>query len=426
MPGQQTAAAVIGSQYCAQGEQIFFVNEKWASLSGDDFNILDSNKQIVFRMDSSAFSIKQHRVLKTVKGHPVCSLKKKLLSGRQPTWYISSGSHASDKDRLAVIKKDTYNGAHSASLFLSNNTTQFFAQPIADYSARGDFGNRSFCIYHGMAPVAEIMRNFSTAEKNNWNGQSGGMGGFSSGFPGQQQQSSQGFGQQGFSQNMGSQPYGQQNYNGNQPTPGQQPFGSTGFGQQGGPSSAVVSPHYCTQTEQVFFLKEKLASLSGDDFDILDANNSPAFKMQASAVSLAEKRVLKNAQNQPVCSLKKKLMSSTGTWYISTGSSAGDKERVAIIKKDMFNNAHSASAFLQANNSQHFAQPVPDYSAQGDINNRSFFIYRGSVPVAEVMRSVSSQEKYSGKNSYALRVSPGTDCAFMIAFCITIDELFND
>ena len=78
MPGQQTAAAVIGSQYCAQGEQIFFVNEKWASLSGDDFNILDSNKQIVFRMDSSAFSIKQHRVLKTVKGHPVCSLKKKV------------------------------------------------------------------------------------------------------------------------------------------------------------------------------------------------------------------------------------------------------------------------------------------------------------------------------------------------------------
>ena len=79
-----------------------------------------------------------------------------LLSGRQPTWYISSGSHASDKERLAVIKKDTYNGAHSASLFLSNNTTQFFAQPIADYSARGDFSNRSFYIYHGMAPVAEV------------------------------------------------------------------------------------------------------------------------------------------------------------------------------------------------------------------------------------------------------------------------------
>ena len=87
-----------------------------------------------------------------------------LMSGKHPTWYISSGAHASDKERLAVIKKDTYNGSHSASLFLSNNTTQFFAQPIADYSARGDFGNRSFFIYHGMAPVAEV-RSGSKAER---------------------------------------------------------------------------------------------------------------------------------------------------------------------------------------------------------------------------------------------------------------------
>lgn len=40
-----------------------------------------------------------------------------------------------------------------------------------------------------------------------------------------------------------------------------------------------------------------------------DGNNNPAFKMQSSAISLSEKRVLKNAQNQPVCSLKKKVRS---------------------------------------------------------------------------------------------------------------------
>ena len=87
--------------------------------------------------------------------------------------------------------------------------------------------------------------------------------------------------------------------------------------------------------------------------------------------------------NQRLCLLQ--LLSSTGTWYISSGSSAGDKERLATIKKDMYNNTHSASAFLQANTSQHFAQPVPDYSARGDLNNRSFFIYRGTAPVAEVL-----------------------------------------
>ena len=80
------------------------------------------------------------------------------------------------------------------------------------------------------------------------------------------------------------------------------------------------------------------------------------------------------------------LLSSKPTWYISSGASADDKQRIAVIKKDLFNNAHSASVFLNANTSQHFAQPVPDYSARGDFTNRSFFIYRGAAPVAEVRR----------------------------------------
>ena len=83
MPGQQVVqapAAIVGAQYCAQGEQIFFVNEKWASLSRDDFSILDSHKQPVLQMDSSVFSVKQKRVLKTTTGKAVCSLKKKVVS----------------------------------------------------------------------------------------------------------------------------------------------------------------------------------------------------------------------------------------------------------------------------------------------------------------------------------------------------------
>ena len=75
---------------------------------------------------------------------------------------------------------------------------------------------------------------------------------------------------------------------------------------------------------------------------------------------------------------------SSGTWYISSGSSAGDRDRLATIKKGTVNNINSANVFLQGNSSQHFAQPVPDYAARGDFTARSFFIYRGTIPVAEV------------------------------------------
>ena len=42
------------------------------------------------------------------------------------------------------------------------------------------------------------------------------------------------------------------------------------------------------------------------------------------------------------------------------------------------------------------------------------------------MRSLSTAEKVTGANHYVLRVSHGTDYALMIAFCVVIDELFND
>ena len=46
--------------------------------------------------------------------------------------------------------------------------------------------------------------------------------------------------------------------------------------------------------------------------------------------------------------------------------------------------------------------------------------------VLQIMRNVNTTERMTGKNHYALRVLHGTDCAVMIAFCVVIDELFND
>ena len=80
-----------------------------------------------------------------------------LLSGSRPTWFVSLGSGAKDTQRVAVIKKDTYDNSHSASLYLNGNTSQFFAQPVPDRSAHGSLQNRSFFIYRGILPVATVL-----------------------------------------------------------------------------------------------------------------------------------------------------------------------------------------------------------------------------------------------------------------------------
>ena len=114
------------------------------------------------------------------------------------------------------------------------------------------------------------------------------------------------------------------------------------------------------------------------------------------------------------------LLSSKPTWYLSSGSSADDKQRLAIVKKDLFNNAHSASVFLNANTSQHFAQPVPDFSARGDFTNRSFFIYRGAAPVAEVSQSTIKLVIFSSQNAVCTwPVLCAALAAFLILVCIS-------
>lgn len=63
------------------------------------------------------------------------------------------------------------------------------------------------------------------------------------------------------------------------------------------------------------------------------------------------------------------------------------------------------------------------------MKGKSFSIYRGQQPVAEISRKLayeSSKQRMTGKDSYALKVFPGTDAVFMIAICLIIDELFHD
>ena len=65
-------------------------------------------------------------------------------------------------------------------------------------------------------------------------------------------------------------------------------------------------------------------------------------------------------------------------------------------------------------------------SASLNLSDTPSVTFARGLYCLQVMRRVSGAEKFSGKNQYALRVSPGIDCAFMVAFCITVDELFND
>ncbi len=48
------------------------------------------------------------------------------------------------------------------------------------------------------------------------------------------------------------------------------------------------------------------------------------------------------------------------------------------------------------------------------------------LQISRKLAQESSSVKLTGKDSYAVKVSPGADHAFMLALVVIVDELFHD
>ena len=48
------------------------------------------------------------------------------------------------------------------------------------------------------------------------------------------------------------------------------------------------------------------------------------------------------------------------------------------------------------------------------------------MQISRKLAQESSSVKLTGKDSYAVKVSPGTDHAFVLALVVIVDELFHD
>lgn len=207
----------------------------------------------------------------------------------------------------------------------------------------------------------------------------------------------------------------------------QQHGGQPGYG--GGAAAPIVGQQYCLPQEQVFFLTEKLMSVSGDDFEVVDAlNPSHRYQLKSSSMSMSGSRQLKDSAGKTILNMKHKLMSGK-LWYINRGSD--DKDVIAEVKKPSGTSGgrQSCEVFLKGNTSHHFSTARPDLVVSGDVKGKTFLIYRGQQPIAEISRKLpeeSSKQRITGKDAYALKVHPGQDAAFSIALVLVVDELYND
>lgn len=76
----------------------------------------------------------------------------------------------------------------------------------------------------------------------------------------------------------------------------------------GGAAAPIVGQQYCLPQEQVFFLTEKLMSVSGDDFEVVDAlNPSHRYQLKSSSMSMSGSRQLKDSAGKTILNMKHKV-----------------------------------------------------------------------------------------------------------------------
>ncbi|KAH9289872.1 hypothetical protein KI387_033989 [Taxus chinensis] len=151
-PKDLSVKAIVDEQYCSVKATTLTVWNKSQVLAGQGFTALDSNGNLLFRVDTY-----DDLLLMDARGKPLLTLCRKLPSLHQ-RWEGFLGNKIDGKKPLFTVRK--------SSILPTNNCVQvflncgFICKPCADYEIEGSFSQRGCTIYASTPRVPAAMVGF--------------------------------------------------------------------------------------------------------------------------------------------------------------------------------------------------------------------------------------------------------------------------
>ncbi|KAE8446675.1 hypothetical protein EG329_011718 [Mollisiaceae sp. DMI_Dod_QoI] len=180
-----------------------------------------------------------------------------------------------------------------------------------------------------------------------------------------------------------------------------------------------VNPNYCMNKQTTLVMKEKVWSLSGDTFHIVDENGLEVVQCRGQAMSLSDRKEFTSSTGAPLFSLRTKLLSIHKSFYAELPSG----EILFEVKgKFSIGTSKMIATFTNASNRAHIELLV-----KGDWLDRSAVISMDGTTVATIGRSYfNMREIFGGQQTYYVTVAPGVDLAMIAAICVCLDEKENE
>ncbi|KAK4268477.1 hypothetical protein QN277_025131 [Acacia crassicarpa] len=187
---------------------------------------------------------------------------------------------------------------------------------------------------------------------------------------------------------------------------------------------AVVGQQYCCPHPVDLAVVRKVLTVA-DKFTVTDLNGNVVFKLQSSLLSLHDHRVILDAAQNPVVTLRRKVMTMHDRWQAFRGDSSDPKDLIFTLKRSsLIQFRTKLDVFLASNTSEQ----VCDFKIKGSWLERSCVVYAGesNTIVAQMHKKHTVQSIAFGKTNFMVTVYPNVDYAFIVALIVILDEINQD
>ncbi|TFK48430.1 DUF567-domain-containing protein [Heliocybe sulcata] len=193
-----------------------------------------------------------------------------------------------------------------------------------------------------------------------------------------------------------------------------------------GPMSGIGAPlgviRHFTQHHGEFTLKlrEKKLSFTGDDYEITTPDGRPFLIMKGKVFSLRNRKLLCDAQGQPILNIRDQIFTLFKQFRIYAGET--EEPEICHVKRHFSMLGDKLSVHFQ-----NFDGREVELLVKGSILDRHAEIYAGDIVVARIHRKfMNVGEVFFDQQTYYLTVGPGVDAAMMAAVCVCLDEVANE
>jgi len=165
-------------------------------------------------------------------------------------------------------------------------------------------------------------------------------------------------------------------------------------------------------------MKEKVFSLTGDDFAIKTVDGLEVCRCKGKVLSIHDTKKFTDVAGQEIFELKNKKLALFKSFVATSpvGHNFTVKGHFAIGK------SHSTCEFKNFSDSQ----PV-ELEIHGDWFDRSARIEFGGRTVAHISRSFFNvREMFGDKQTYFVSVAGNVDLSMIAALCVCLDERENE